>query len=423
MGMLLAVEASGAGDAPVALPPNLGPGGTVVVDNRLSLGSAPENDLVLDSAIPVHCLIFHDRGRYRLLDHSNGGTKINDAPQPLTGQAPVALSIGDSLLIGGVRLTVLGDAQPEPDLAPGADHAEPGADEPELLDPVQMEPSGADYAVRRDTNVSFWDDEEGALFPSQQRASHFDHADPVRVAYEEPRVGRNIIPDNWDTPAALSDAARTDAPQGRPPVTAGGQPAAAPSFSQHPSAARSNETSLLRAFCRGAGIDPADLPQDQDDRNLELAGQLLSAALGGIQSLLHDDNAHGRGIVTETRGRASVLSLPGTSLKALMRGTVPGDLAIADACAGIASEVADLRQRLCEVSEMAIDMLSPVAIDAVADPPSLSQRLRLRGGPDAFRSAFERRYREVSLGIGVLSGRVPRTSRLEGDEPQRRDWP
>ncbi|WP_435169970.1 type VI secretion system-associated FHA domain protein [Falsirhodobacter sp. 1013] len=386
MGLLLAIEGEG------PLPPNLRPDGTIVVEDRLTLGSAPDNGLVLDSAAPVHCLIFDDRGTYQVLDHSQGGTVMNDAAEPLQGGGPVPLDIGDSLLLGGWRLTVLGHSRP-------AEEAPPEEPEPHFLERVLMVEEDADYAIRRGDTTPPWDDGDGDLFPVEQGASQFDHRDPIHDAYTPARAGTEAIPDDWDLfadiglPAPVPQAAPQPSPQ-RDPLPPRPAPAA--------------EAGLAAAFCRGAGLDLADLPPGQEAPTLELAGELLATALAGLHLLLQN-GTEGRRAGTEL---TNPLSLPGTSrdmLRLLLRGPLPnllpGDMAITRACSDIAAQVEDLRDRLRRVSGIATEMLAPQAIAEAVEPASVTQKLRrMRGGPDPFRRAFEQRHREASLSIRMLAG-------------------
>ncbi|MDB6453076.1 type VI secretion system-associated FHA domain protein [Falsirhodobacter sp. 20TX0035] len=394
MGLLLAIE----GEAP--LPPNLRPDGTLVVEDRLTLGSAADNGLVLDGVAPVHCLIFNDRGAYQVLDHSEGGTVMNDAAEPLQGGGPLPLEIGDSLVMGPYRITVLGQSRP-------AEEAPPEEPEPHFLEQVLMAEEDADYAIRSggDTTPP-WDDGDGDLFPAEDGASQFDHRDPVHDAYDPPRTGVEAIPDDWDLFAEMGTTAPAPVPGPAAPVTPS---APVPMRATAPAAAAPvTDRGLAAAFCRGAGLDPSDLPPGQEAATLELAGELLATALAGLHMLLQagDD---GRRTGTEL---TNPLSLPGTSrdmLRLLLRGPLPnllpGDMAISRACSDITAQMEDLRDRLRRVTAIATEMLAPEAIAEAVEPASVTEKLRrMRGGPDPFRRAYERRHREAALSIRVLTG-------------------
>ena len=62
----------------------------------------------------------------------------------------------------------------------------------------------------------------------------------------------------------------------------------------------------LQAFCRGAGIDPARLPMDNDANSLHLAGQLLREALLGLKEVLRAQQVFRDRYGIDTRGETKI---------------------------------------------------------------------------------------------------------------------
>jgi type VI secretion system protein len=95
-----------------ATDPALGPQGArrIEIDQRLSIGRGPENDLVLTDPARVlsksHCVIEADGRDYTVTDSSTNGVFLNQDGERLSKGVPTPLKPGDVLQIGGYLLSV-----------------------------------------------------------------------------------------------------------------------------------------------------------------------------------------------------------------------------------------------------------------------------------------------------------------------------
>jgi type VI secretion system protein len=232
----------------------LGPDASIVLGvSGGSVGRALDNDWVLPDPqryLSAHHARFHSRqGGYYLEDTSTNGVFVNDSTTPQGRRGLCALHEGDVLRMGEYRIRVHvddEDAQP----APGNSTL-------------------AEMAV--------------------------DNVVPLRaVGMDADDLGASLNIEALIPPDRAGTAARGEA-QGRATISAQQRlarlRAAARARLEGNAAPPVNAHNGLQAFCRGAGIDPARLPMENEAQSLRLIGRLMREAIIGLKETLRAQQA------------------------------------------------------------------------------------------------------------------------------------
>jgi type VI secretion system FHA domain protein len=299
------------------------------IDQRLSIGRGPENDLVLLDPARVlsksHCVIEAAGAVYMVTDSSTNGVFLNNSPERLSRGVPTPIQPGDLLQIGGYVFEVTGlheraapadfaaDFEPGPSAAPGAEPDpfddllaefgsgptanparptpggagdftpfDPPPFEQRLTDHRNAEPLGrarADELLPPDVDDLFGDPPDREQW---QGASQPDHAPATSSFFAPPKATNAQIPDDWDDLLDFSaPGSASPAPTpARPPMPERNAfeepedflaPAPAPAPAPMP---------VAKAATPGAAARPAPVSTEADRG--AVAALLAAAGLGGI---------------------------------------------------------------------------------------------------------------------------------------------
>ncbi|HET9106416.1 MAG TPA: type VI secretion system-associated FHA domain protein TagH [Steroidobacteraceae bacterium] len=244
-----------------------------------SIGRSGENDWVLPDPLRYvsahHARVHFRDGHFYLEDLSTNGVFVNDQPQPLSalGSSGYRLKNGDLLRFGDYQVVVAMESETAPEI-PQLDHAAAVPTSIHALHPIGR-------AAQTDIGAVL--DLEELLVSEAAPSGTFQ---PVNA------YGQAIAPARASSAAAAPPAMRPAARE--PPEPSDDSIArriarlakAAGRDSRGASApALYDVHSGLQAFCRGAGIDPEQLPAEAQTRLLHLTGQLLREALVGLKDL------------------------------------------------------------------------------------------------------------------------------------------
>ncbi len=249
MAITLTIEKSPPGGAPV--------GASRPFDKaRVTLGRG-QCDWVLpgDSTLSrIHCQIVCENGIFEVIDTSQAGVFMNGAPEPLGPDNRAPLSDGDLLTFGSeYNLRVDLPAQSRNPFLPDM-----GADtNTEALSPFARIP-------------------EFQPFPPPEAKPDYlnDPALPMRddappETLDIGRMGRRIIPDDWDGAGAVT---RSSSP---PPPSSTPRPSSSPGADD-----------AFAAFIGGAGLKGQVVPDGDPVARLKEAGKTYRAAVDGILEIL-----------------------------------------------------------------------------------------------------------------------------------------
>jgi type VI secretion system protein len=286
------------------------------------IGRAQDNDWVLPDpdryVSSHHCKVAFRAGEWVLEDTSTNGVFINGSDTPASVEGPYSLQDGDRLRLGDYELIVsiderndfppdasgqipapkrvrnaplpiaedLGEElditdllsessiRPAPILPPPA--KTPAASEPFDLGKALGLESSAPTRVPSVTNVVAKPARSGfaSLLEPNEDASHRGSA-PAQAARKADDWQMQTRPYDRKTlaaltsPAALAKAEKPETVE-RPKRDSGS----------------AEISSGLEAFCRGAGLDPSNLPSDAQNALLTLAGQMLREVVLGLMEAL-----------------------------------------------------------------------------------------------------------------------------------------
>lgn len=305
------------------------------------VGRAQDNDWILpdpDRYISSHhCKVDFRAGQWILEDTSTNGVFINGSDTPASVEGAYTLQDGDRLRLGDYEVLVSIDERndfaadasgqiPAPLRVRnrgGAKAAQRAAEEDlgeeldltDLITDSAIAPAPVMPPPRRSSGSSPLDLEQAlamdaddrtvvpvpaAPAPAKQPRNAFasllessgEHKS-VTTARKPAEAPRPVVPDllksdDWQmqtrpydrkTLQALTSPAALARPEKVEPERA---PERAPKRTQD----GSGELAGLEAFCRGAGIDPASLPADQQNALLTLAGQMMREAVLGLMESL-----------------------------------------------------------------------------------------------------------------------------------------
>jgi type VI secretion system protein len=247
-----------------------------------SLGRAPDCDWVLPDPERYlsghHAAIEYRSGHWYVIDRSMNGTFVNGAPHPLGKDRAYALRDGDRLRMGEYDFLV--SITPDNDFAPEVEGI--GGTYARALD---VPPIAPDLLIATHGDLGSDLDVKGLLASPVEPPD--DPAPPVRpLPGVSDAYGQAVeVPLPGAKRAAASPVVGVSAPG-----EAASRAAAPPPRPMHVAEAQTPIAGLgpLQAFCRGAGIDAAKLPEQEASLVLALAGQLLREfALGLMLGLRH----------------------------------------------------------------------------------------------------------------------------------------
>jgi type VI secretion system protein len=245
-----------------------------------TLGRAPDCDWVLPDPERYlsghHAAIEYRGGHWFIVDRSMNGTYVNGAPHPLGRDRAYALRDGDRLRLGDYDFLV--SITPDNDFAPDVEGMH-GT----YARALDFPPIAPDLVIATHGDLGAELDVKGLLAnpvePPDAREPEprplFGVSDAYGQAVELPVAGAKRAAGVPAAAPAHADASARPAPARPMPV---------PTDAQVPIAGMGP----LQAFCRGAGLDPAKLPDHEASLVLALAGQLLREfALGLMLGLRH----------------------------------------------------------------------------------------------------------------------------------------
>jgi type VI secretion system protein len=294
------------------------------------IGRAQDNDWVLPDperyVSSHHCKVEFRAGKWMLEDTSTNGVFINGADSPASVAGAYSLQDGDRLRIGDYDIIVSIDDRN--DFSPDASGQVPAP--PRVRNKVQARPKlEEDLGEELDLTDLISESSIHAvpeLPVPPKRAAGGGTLDLARALTADPEVVELVMEPPPPPPAAaaakparsgyssLLDSSREDTeqrtvahgrkgddwqmqtrPYDRKTLTALTSPAALAKPPEKPEPERpkrlvetgSNEANGgVEAFCRGAGIDPANLPADAQNALLTLAGQMLREVVLGMMEAL-----------------------------------------------------------------------------------------------------------------------------------------
>jgi type VI secretion system protein len=295
----------------------------IEVADRLTIGRAPKNDLVLKGSEHVsnfHCVIQSGGQGYTVTDMSRNGTFLNFSTERLPRETAVPLPEGSVLLLGSYTLTVtaITPAQsPSPGLSvvarPAASRgkSEPAPDDELFGDPLLNEAvvkddrlvNGPKGQVRREADRTT--DDVGSPLPQTPfipddlfgegqdlppaGGSDSDHASDGHTFYDPPKPVRNKIPDDWDLSELnlpIDKGLLKPVDPSDPTPAAGQKPKpSAPPVLRMP-ARETDDGAALASFLAAAGLAAVPLTGAEKVRIMRDSGQMLVATISGLIALL-----------------------------------------------------------------------------------------------------------------------------------------
>lgn len=242
-----------------------------------AIGRSADNDWVLPDPLRYvsahHARVEFRGGHYFLQDLSTNGVFMNDEEQALSKAHPggYRLKTGDVVRMGDYHILVSVEDSQE---VPAAESGENAAAVPTSIHGLRT------LGRASQTDIGAMLDLDDLLLPETSESD----IQPVN-AYGQAVAARGSGPaalarkpepvaePEPDEEAVARRIARLARAAGRDPRSGASAPALY------------DVQSGLQAFCRGAGIDPDELPADAQTRMLHLAGQLLREAFVGFKEL------------------------------------------------------------------------------------------------------------------------------------------
>jgi type VI secretion system FHA domain protein len=238
----------------------LGENSTVLFELGGTIGRSADNDWVLPDPLRYisahHARIYCRQSTYFLEDLSTNGVFLNDSEQPI-GKQGCKLRNGDVLRFGEYHVVVTVDS-------PAVAHD---------AVPTRIEELQADRIGQTDLGASLNLQELLVTESAVVSGVHNAYGQAVALAPASARVAAYAGGDD-DSGIARRVTKLARAAASRPREVKNG--------SAH---AGTDVQSGLHAFCRGAGIDPNQLPVEAQTRMLQLAGTLFREVLVGLKDL------------------------------------------------------------------------------------------------------------------------------------------
>ena len=234
-----------------------------------SIGRSADNDWVLPDAARFlsghHARIHFRHGLFLLEDTSTNGTYLNDSSDPIPKQTPWELHNGDILRLGEYEVVVAIDSSAEhtAERTAGIEVAAQLAEQPDAATAPRLE-DNLDISL---SPSALFQVEPAATSGELQVGNAFGQA-VVLPFGNRPAPGPATPPpaENSDIIAARRMEKLKRTVEAREAQSPGARAA-------------------FEAFCRGAGIDAANLPADASVAMLQLAGRLLRESLVGVKDL------------------------------------------------------------------------------------------------------------------------------------------
>src|SRR5512138_2583412 len=344
------------------------------------IGRAQDNDWVLPDpdryVSSHHCKISFRAGKWVLEDTSTNGVFVNGSDTPVSVEGPYSLQDGDRLRLGDYEVLVSIDERndfspdesgqlPIPKRVRTASRASIVEDLGEELDITDLltassiQPAPPMPPPAKAANASEPFDLGKALGLEAEPPAPTTLRKPARSGFTslldepvEPSTPRGAVParphaDDWQMQTR---------PYDRKTLTALTSPSAL-ARTQKPAPERvkrsldnglsSDTASGVEAFCRGAGIDPSNLPSDAQHALLTMAGQMLrEVVLGLMEALKGRADLKSRLRLTQTTIQPSEnnpLKFSASVDEALMKLLDPHGSRYLGAVESIRSSFADLR--------------------------------------------------------------------------------
>ncbi|WP_416067392.1 type VI secretion system-associated FHA domain protein TagH [Rhizobium sp. ZK1] len=350
----LRIEYQGGGSCD--LPAN----GWAELTRKLTIGRGGDNSVVLQDATGTiskhHCTITAVDGKCVVVDHSRNGTFVNASRQALDRESAVALEAGDVLQIGAYALTVVAMSEPEgPEVGDRLEISELNVEplsEQSLLGAVMrprsdaLRPFGAQMpaaffepaigiAPATFGDMSITSEDSLMLSPVDRHTGIFsianrEPAEAVGMAYVQPRLSTEPIPDDWDLMADLGrtsvtldhNPARTIA-TGEGAEGSDGETLSVPPVAKPPDP---DVAAAVAAFFQGCGVDDHEIDPRDFAAILRRAGQALRVTVLNLQRVFaHEEPASLSQILD--RPQANPLALeadPGDVLLSLLATSLAG---------------------------------------------------------------------------------------------------
>ncbi|SNB74747.1 FHA domain protein [Arboricoccus pini] len=416
--------------------------GRITIEERLAIGRAPDNGLVLlDTKRNIskhHCTIERGERGYTLVDHSRNGTYLNGRMIALAEDHSVVLRVDDRLQLSSFTLTVLSldapshfgnDQDRVADVRPGlpAEESFLGAIDGRSGDPSRWAASPSRQGERG--MASFLDRGEDAgdepFGAYGARPSFADHVEVRHAAFVRPGVRPESIPDDWDLlaelgtpqsePEAPAEEDDLSEPDARQPLQ--GPEGEGPASASLAAGGRTPEQAAIAAFLEGVGLVSEDLAAGDLTLMMGRAGRALRFSIANLHALLNvrDLTKDGFGVDRTMLGQSNNNPLkfvmdPQDALRVLLVRSLPGFLAADEAVEFAFKDIEAHQLALVAALRAALETvchrLSPALIEASLTGRSPLSRLR-PGARDAQRwAAYRAAFTDVTAGLDNDSARI-----------------
>lgn len=409
-----------------------------------------------------HCIISDESGKPMITDASSGGLFIDNSANPVgTGNA-VPLEPGMTLRLGDFVIGVAAHAGDQP-VAEPARPAQPGAFEFQFGAPPPQEdkrdrpdslPDPFDPRAKSRGIDPFGlndDDEERPLKPLDwENPMELDLRSEGPVTETGGMLKRDPFAPSDDAPSGLPSENPPDLPpvQDKPVASGpagggskyffGGDPAPAPSAPQPrarsedppivaearseppaappptphpvappPSSAPASDSTLRDALLRGMGLDPAQIPTQDTEAEMEQLGARFRELVDGLMMLLRSraqEKSRARVaqtiIANEDVNPLKFLATPEDAMTALLKPPAKGYLAPDQAVPWAYRDIMDHQMRTWTALQAAlrrmIDRFDPEEIEKEAENLGLLEKLIAGGKSAKMWDMYEEHYRDLA---------------------------
>lgn len=439
-----------------ARPDGLDEEGRIPLGDRLTIGRAEDNGLILQdpkrNVSKLHCVIERVENFYHLVDHSRNGTFLNRDTNPLPRGTAVALQSGDHIQVACFGLTVLDlDAPVDELVLPVEPEALPDDEPPRRVEHTLLGMVDGRSGDPSKFAASRRDDEQGALGslfghdpdplddfgPSKERGTFSDHVEVQNLAFVPPVASQESIPDDWDIVAELGGAApprREEPPVEElfepdepvpepfddvpPPAPPAAQATPVAPVSPPPSSApASDDAAALAAFLAGAGLTREDLRGTDLTVAMERAGRALRLAVAGVHTMLsaRGDAKTGFGAERTWIGQSGnnplkFIADPHDAMRAMIAHQLPGFLAADEAIEFAFKDIEEHQIGLVGVFREALNtlvrQLDPETVAKKAAAPAGLARIMPAARRAQLWDAYRKTFEDVASGLDNDGRRV-----------------